>query len=218
MTAHWIEREAGTNNLSLRAALLAFHRLRGSHTGKSMARTAMHLLDRAGITGQVGHFTLDNATNNGMFMEELKHLFHVREVPFCHLDNRIMCFAHIINICCQHVIKDFTNVELIEIAEEFIAAAPSEYPDRQTFEEAVKRDPIALGRNIVRILRSSGQRRDAFAALILEGNTRNWFSAGSPPVVGVQVNQLQLLRDVRTRWDSVYAMIRRLRELRPVCH
>ena len=32
----------------------------------------------------------------------------------------------------------------------------------------------------------------------------------------VQVQHLQLLRDVKTRWDSVYYMIRRLRLLRPV--
>jgi hypothetical protein len=28
---------------------------------------------------------------------------------------------------------------------------------------------------------------------------------------------LQPLRDVKTQWDSVYKMLERLRELRPVC-
>jgi hypothetical protein len=36
--------------------------------------------------------------------------------------------------------------------------------------------------------------------------------------VVVQVPELQPLRDVKTRWDSVYLMLRRLRQLRPVSH
>jgi hypothetical protein len=34
--------------------------------------------------------------------------------------------------------------------------------------------------------------------------------------VVVQVPELQPLRDVKTRWDSVYMMLQRLRQLRPV--
>jgi hypothetical protein len=33
----------------------------------------------------------------------------------------------------------------------------------------------------------------------------------------VQVPNLGLLRDVKMRWDSVYMMLERLRQLRPVC-
>jgi hypothetical protein len=58
------------------------------------------------------------------------------------------------------------------------------------------------------MLRSSGQRRDSFEQLIRDGNNNGWF--------GETVEQLQLLRDVKTRWDSVYFMLRRLRELRLV--
>jgi hypothetical protein len=77
-----------------------------------------------------------------------------------------MCFPHIINICCQHVIADFTNVDLAKAAMEFVAALPLDLPDRQTFEEAVMRDPVALGRNIVRVLRNSGQWQDSFDEII----------------------------------------------------
>ena len=93
-------------------------------------------------------------------------LLQAREIDFDPLDRRIMCFPHVINICCQHVIADFTNIELAEAAEEFVAVLPPGVSDRQTFEEAVKRDPVALGRNIVRVLRNSGQRRDLFDDIV----------------------------------------------------
>ena len=53
MTAHWISRSEGSSSLQLKAALIAFHRLRGSHDGKTLARTVVELLDRAGITVKV---------------------------------------------------------------------------------------------------------------------------------------------------------------------
>ncbi|KAJ8579537.1 hypothetical protein M405DRAFT_712174, partial [Rhizopogon salebrosus TDB-379] len=70
---------------------------------------------------------------------------------------------------------------------------------------------------IVRVIHLSGQRHDAFQELISTGNAKHWFKVKKGPrSIEVQLEQLQLLRDVRTRWDSVYYMLRRLRELRPV--
>jgi hypothetical protein len=141
-------------------------------------------------------------------MEEFANLLHTRGIDFDGVDRKIMCFAHVINICCQHTIKEFTNIDLSESSSDFIAEELLCLPRLQTIENAVKRDPVALGRNIVRLLRSSGQRRETFDQLIRDGNKSGWFETKVP--------ELQLLRDVKTRWDSVYLMLRRLRELRPV--
>ena len=126
-----------------------------------------------------------------------------------------MCFPHVINICCQHVIAAFTNPALASSFDEFIAERPLGPANQQTFEEAVTRDPVALGRNTVRALRSSGQRRDSFDDIVRDGNEKGWFQVGTPPVP-VQLPSRQLLRDVVTRWDSVYYMITRLCEMHPV--
>jgi hypothetical protein len=166
---------------------------------------------------QISHFTLDNASNNDTFMVKLQNCLLERDHVFDHRDQRIMCFPHIINICCQHVINDFTDTTLAEAANVFVETLPPDVPDRQTFADALKRDPITLGRNIVQVLQGSGQRRDSFDELIRDGNERGWFEGGNPPTI-IQLKHLQLLRDVRTRWDSVYFMIKRLRELRPVCN
>jgi hypothetical protein len=126
-----------------------------------------------------------------------------------------MCFPHIVNICCQHLIANFTNIYLAETATEFVAALPPGLPDRQTFEEAIKRDPMALGRDIVCVLQNSGQRRDLFDNIIQDGNEKGWFEVGDPPVP-VQLRPVQLLHDMITRWDTMYYMVRCLREMHPV--
>jgi hypothetical protein len=132
-----------------------------------------------------------------------------------------MCLPHVINICCGHVIREFTDEELIEDSEDLddsIICSETETSSLpQTYEEATKCDPIALGHSIVRVIRSSRQRRDAFQELILTGNEKLWFKVKKGPrSIEVQLEKLQLLRDVRTRWDSVYYMLCRLRELCPV--
>jgi hypothetical protein len=71
----------------------------------------------------------------------------------------------------------------------------------------LKRDPIKRARRIVRIVRSSDQRKQAFRNVI-----KTFKSNG----IDIDLPDLELLRDVKTRWDSVYCMIDRLLVLRPV--
>lgn len=53
MTAHWIAKDEKTCSLELKAALIAFSRIRGSHTGEHLAQTVLRLLDRVDITAKV---------------------------------------------------------------------------------------------------------------------------------------------------------------------
>ena len=53
LTAHWIALDAPSGRLSLKAALIGFHRLKKKHTGINIAITIIHLLDRAGVTLKV---------------------------------------------------------------------------------------------------------------------------------------------------------------------
>ena len=125
------------------------------------------------------------------------------------------CFPHVIQICCDHMMDSITNVPLADTAAEFVALVPSVDPDKQTFEEAVSQDPIALGHAVVLSIWASGQCCQNFEETIKDGNSKHWFSVDDKREF-VVVPFLQLLRDVKTRWDSVYGMISRLRVMRPV--
>ena len=64
VTSHWIETETiqtarGVQyHLKLRAELIGFHRVPGSHTGEHLAQALLYILDRLGITSKVIYIDL----------------------------------------------------------------------------------------------------------------------------------------------------------------
>ena len=48
---------------------------------------------------------MDNVSNNKTMMESLKNLLAVRDIVIDATDRRIMCFAHVINLCSGWVIN-----------------------------------------------------------------------------------------------------------------
>jgi hypothetical protein len=152
---------------------------------------------------KVGHFTLDNASNNETMMAALAPILAERDISFDAHDRRIMCFAHIINLCSGWVISAVSN-------------GHNNNDDHSSSDDGtVDSDPIAQARAAVRAIRGSGARRVAFDELIVDGNAKGWFKQVDSSEI-VTLKSLQLLRDVCTRWDSVYHMLNRLRELHPV--
>lgn len=154
---------------------------------------------------------MDNASNNDTMMKELARLLNDRDIAFDCDDRRIRCYGHIVDLSSKRVIDGISQAKH---SEDWVA--PTEPTEPTTYNNAIARDIISHSRTVVRVIRGSGMRRDAFDELIVTGNSKGWFKGGQPPVT-VQLNQLQLLRDVRSRWDSVHLMLNRLRELRPVC-
>jgi hypothetical protein len=166
------------------------------------------------------------------------------QVDFDHLKNRIRCYAHIINVCSSHIIASMMSTSKSYLSDLKVATDsnyatrddsdgesdnnndPDDdialeladcYDDGNRWAAGIKRDPLRRARRVVRLLRSSDQRREGFRRFIQDGNQRDWFTTkdGHKCVI-VQVPELQPLRDVKTRWDSVYMMLERLRQLQPV--
>ena len=97
---------------------------------------------------------------------------------------------------------------LTESAEVFVEMLPPGLPDWKTFEDTVKRDPVALRRHIVQVLRSSGQRRDSFEDIICDSNAKGGFLDDSVPPKPYALPLVQLLCDMVVRWDTIYYMVR----------
>jgi hypothetical protein len=154
----------------------------------------------------MGHWTLDNAAMNDSFMRGLQTglSLHGISTSFNTKDRRIMCFPHIVSICTGHMVDEATTTNYSDSIDDYSGDVDS---------DADGRDVVALCRNTVRAIRASGQRILQFKDTIKLGNEKGWFKVGGNTV---QVREVQLLRDVRTRWDSVYSMIQRFLELRPV--
>ena len=193
---------------------------------------------------QGSHWTLDMAANNNTFIQSLGDL-HTAELPDVAFDPkecRIQCFPHIINTCVQHTIKALNNGIDTDIDDSDEAENDSE-PEGNDDEEsendseesdgegsddngngntgaadkgniAIHADLLNKIRALVKGIRASGQRQEHFNNVIQGGNQYGWWKDGEGK--SIIINPRQLLRDVRTRWDSTYQMLVRVRELRQV--
>ena len=88
---------------------------------------------------------------------------------------------------------------------------------KQAYIEVLKVDPVARARDVVRIVCSSSLRCESFKEIILDGNIKKYWRDEEKEVI--MLAMLELIRDVKTRWDSRYCMVKRLRYYRQVrCH
>lgn len=104
----------------------------------------------------------------------------------------------------------YDPVSLSPIDRETEANCNTDLADDPEYAAALENDPVKRARQLVAACRASGQQREDFAAVIADGN--KCFAWGP----GKTLRQVQLLRDVDTRWSSTYLMIDRLLELYPV--
>lgn len=157
---------------------------------------------------------MDNATNNDSTLRTFSELLRVeREYSYDAEEHRIRCFPHIINICVQHTLSKYTQADLGDLPSTW-TNADGKVIRKAEYIETVETDPVGLGRNIVTAIRASGQRRAAFSQTIENGNKGEVFTDRHGNTTRLANNELLL--DCRTRWDSTYIMINRLRALRQV--
>jgi hypothetical protein len=99
---------------------------------------------------------------------------------------------------CNH---DKEDVDPPELEHDRVSGYPVDW------RRILRRDVIAKVRALVNACRKSPQRRESLLQHIAKGReTGKW-----------NIKSLQLLRDVDTRWSSVYLMIERYLYLHPVC-
>ena len=93
---------------------------------------------------------MDNASSNDTTMREIERRLHECDIDFDAADRKVMCFGHVIDLSSGCVIDAFTKMrQLADENEDWSAPPAPKVPSRQTYEEAVARDPIAVGRTVV---------------------------------------------------------------------
>ncbi|KAF7974202.1 hypothetical protein HWV62_13164 [Athelia sp. TMB] len=175
------------------------------HTGKNLAQYMFDILEELGLLNNLGYFTFDNASNMDTSMVEFEKLLVARGISFDAIGNCIRCFPHVKNVGLTDGISELTGEKL--------AIQAKTNPDDSDWWKALAEDPIAKCCKLMANCRASGQHRKDFDRTIIEGNTDGVFRDrnGNP----IKLDQLQLLRDVDTRWSSIYLMIDRVLNMMP---
>jgi len=144
---------------------------------------------------------MDSTSSNTTMMQVMEAHLTPCQIDYDAADNHIICIEHNTTNTTGRIIAKASTTKYSD--------SFGDFTDPVNSQDGV-RDVIALVHNIVRSIRALGQRLDCFNDTIKLGNERGWFGDAKVP-------ELQLLCDVKTRWGSVYAMLKRFRMLQPVC-
>ena len=167
-----------------RDVLLGLPRLVGPHSGENMAPYVKEVIDRYEMGSKLGYFMLDNAESNDTCLEALARWF-----PMDVGRRRLRCIGHIINLVVRAVIFG-SNVAKFEAE---LRGATDEF----SFDIWAKKGAIGRLHNLATYIRRTDQRRQALRRLQTE-------LAGDDVIF-----TLEVVVDGKTRWNSIYIMIRR---------
>ena len=142
-----------------RTQLLAFRRLYGNHSGENQADIILEVINEYDIGHQIGFFVCDNAKSNDIAVAEvLKTLFPKMKAKHVK-GRRLRCFGHITNLCARAILLGKGAGKAITEMERKVAKGGLEAVDG--FWRA--RGVVGRLHNIVRYIRWTPQRREAFA-------------------------------------------------------
>jgi hypothetical protein len=209
VTLHWIARTR-EGGLELKTALGGFRWVKNKHSGENIAARFVDVLSELEILDKIGGITMDNARNNDTAMSCFEQLLLDRGIKYIPQQQRIRCFAHVINLAVQDALTELPNPHTFDLRQVQDPALKAKWHAGQSdkaYVEALKTDLVARTSDLVKRLRSSGQRREALQQTIRDGNRDKRFSVTLP--------SLQLLRHVVTRWSSSFQMVDRFLHLTP---
>jgi hypothetical protein len=83
-------------------------------------------------------------------MDELSHLLQHNGILFNTVNHRIPCFAHIVNICVQHILNKYPTVDFSHLADTF-AAGPYTFK-KVEYIETLQSKVVDQARTIVRAI------------------------------------------------------------------
>ncbi|CAB4446773.1 unnamed protein product [Rhizophagus irregularis] len=99
LTAHYID-----NDWKLRNVLVDFIQIFGKHMGENIKNTFMTGISKLSLQNKIMGITTDNAANNLTFIDAL-----AKDNSFFQKENHFRCFAHVINLCVQDILKELDD-------------------------------------------------------------------------------------------------------------
>ncbi|CAB5213516.1 unnamed protein product [Rhizophagus irregularis] len=184
ITCHYIDA-----NWKLRDILLDFVYLEGSHSGENLANAFLKCLEEKKIFTKTLGITTDNAANNNTFLKEFEKTCIKNHIEFHHKRNHVRCIAHVMNLAVQEILK---YIKAGEPQDEDIIL-----DDILNNTNLFTNKIIPKLRKLIVKIRASPQRRERF---FRQCNSQN-------------IKELNLILDVKTRWNSTYLMLKRALEL-----
>lgn len=89
VTAHYIHETPSESKM--RARLIAFRHIPGSHEGATIGSTFIEILRGLKIEHKIGQITADNASNNNTMLGWMEDALSEQSIAFSRLENRLKC-------------------------------------------------------------------------------------------------------------------------------
>lgn len=120
----------------LRSAALDLIASHGKHAAKDISKMFLKCLNFFEITDKIQGITMDNASVNTKFVLELEKLLVPKKIDFDSEDQAFKCFAHVINLAVQDIMKLLTAAS-IENDEEDVCEEGKDYDVEESDEEEI---------------------------------------------------------------------------------
>ncbi|EGO30276.1 hypothetical protein SERLADRAFT_404523 [Serpula lacrymans var. lacrymans S7.9] len=132
---------------------------------KLVAEELVGIFQNVGVEAKIGIITMYNATPNDCAMEELADILSNKYsiTNFDPIEECICCFAHIINLCSQAIIKSFSKLGEVDNNENLVNLNPGIPPfeaSQQTWEQTAAQDLLTISRKFICAVRKSSYRQE----------------------------------------------------------
>ena len=191
VVSHFVDAE-----YNIKTILLGLREIIGQHTGENIGQSMVEIIHDFHLEPKLGTFIHDNATNNDIAVQYIIDTLDLQDThrkEHC----RLRCMGHVINLAAQDFIFGQNSTKWLQEI-----ACLEEASEIDSIQKSwLSRGEIGHLQNLITLIRSSPQRRQAFRAL-----------TGADPDKKKQ--NLMVIRNNATRWNSTYDMLARALQLK----